>query len=74
MSSPAKRRRERLARQRRLYQNQAADRAADRERAYQSWQEERRRMGFGIDIVTATPEGLRDVTPNRRALAHADPQ
>lgn len=70
MSSPAKRRHERLARRRRLFQDQAADRRDFRERAHQSWRAERLRMGFGVDIVAATPDGLRDVTPRRLALSN----
>lgn len=69
MSSPAKRRLERLARRRRLYQNEAAERAAKREAAWQSYRRERLMMGFGVDIVATAPEGLRDVTPQRASLA-----
>lgn len=69
MSSPAKRRRERVARERRLFQGQAAQRKALLEAAHKSWLAERQRMGFGIDIVATTPTGLRDVTPIRRSLA-----
>lgn len=72
MSSPAKRKRERVARERRAYQAKAAERQAFRDRARASWEEERRRMGFGIDIVTDVPAVLRDVTYRRSATLMGD--
>jgi hypothetical protein len=53
-----------LARRRRLYQEQAPERKAAQERAWQSYREERQRMGF-----TDTPSDLKDVTRAQRLFA-----